>query len=302
MPSKVFLVTGSSRGLGRAIAEAVLDSGHRLVATARDPSALGDLMARHGDAVRAVALDVTDPDAAAGAVAAATDAFGRLDVVVDNAGYADLATVEDVTLENFRRQIDTNFLGVVNVTKAALPVLRAQGSGHIVQVSSVGARSITPGLSAYQAAKAAVSHFSEVLAAEVAPLGIRVTVLEPGGMRTDWAGSSMSILPISEPYRPTVGPVAERMAGFATAAVGDPAKVARVLLEIVEIDDPPLRLLVGSDALRFGREADRQRAESDERWADLSRSTDRDDAVAPDDEPLATDPFPRPTARSSARR
>ena len=199
--SSVFFLTGSSRGLGRAIAEAVLDGGHRLVATARDPRSLDDLVASHGDRILALALDVTDAAAAEAAIAAGVERFGRIDVVVNNAGYADLAAVEDVTLEDFRRQIDTNLFGVVNVTKAALPVLREQGAGHIIQISSIGGRLATPGLSAYQSAKWAVGGFSSVLAAEVAPLGIRVTVLEPGGMETDWAGSSMQVPPISEPYR-----------------------------------------------------------------------------------------------------
>jgi len=202
--SKVFLVTGSSRGLGRSIAEAVLEAGHQLVATARTPGQLDDLVGKYGDQVRAVALDVTDPVAAEAAVQVAVQAFGRLDVVVNNAGYANLASVEDITAEDFRRQIDTNLFGVVNVTKAALPVLREQGSGHFIQVSSVGGRIGAVGLSAYQSAKWAVGGFSTVLALEVAPLGVKVTVLEPGGMRTDWAGSSMDIPPVSAPYQQTL--------------------------------------------------------------------------------------------------
>jgi NAD(P)-dependent dehydrogenase (short-subunit alcohol dehydrogenase family) len=283
---KVFLLTGSSRGLGRAIAEAVLAAGHRLVGTARDPRQLDDLVAQHGDRIRAVALDVTDPDAAAAAVRTAVDAFGRLDVVVNNAGYADLAAVEDVTLDAFRAQIDTNLLGVVNVTKAALPVLREQGSGHIIQVSSVGGRMATPGLSAYQAAKWAVGGFSEVLAAEVAPLGIKVTVLEPGGMRTDWAGSSMAIPPVSAPYEPTVGLVAERMAGFAEASASDPAKVAQAVLIVADLDEPPLRLLIGTDAYNYGRAAWQARVDADAEWEALSTSTDHDEATAQVLDPL----------------
>src|SRR5216683_1488625 len=206
--SKVFLVTGSSRGLGRQIAEATLAAGHRLVATARRPEDLTDLAERYGAQVLPVALDVADPAAAGSAVAAGVEAFGRLDVVVNNAGYANLASVEDITLADFRAQVDTNLFGVVNVTKAALPVLRRQGGGHIIQVSSIGGRLATPGLSAYQAAKWAVGGFSEVLAKEVEPLGIKVTVLEPGGMATDWAGSSMQVPPVSEPYQATVGAMA----------------------------------------------------------------------------------------------
>src|SRR5580704_831250 len=203
--SQVFFLTGSSRGLGRKIAEAVLAAGHQLVATARQPGSLSDLAERYGDRILPVALDVTDPAAAAAAVAAGVAAFGRIDVVVNNAGYANLASIEDITAEDFREQLDANLLGVVNVTKAALPLLRAQGGGRIIQVSSIGGRLATPGLAAYQAAKWAVGGFSEVLARETAPLGVKVTVLEPGGMQTDWAGSSRRVTPVSEPYRPTVG-------------------------------------------------------------------------------------------------
>jgi NAD(P)-dependent dehydrogenase (short-subunit alcohol dehydrogenase family) len=184
---KVFLVTGSSRGLGGEIAEAALAAGHQIVATARNAEQLSSLIDRYGKQVRAVALDVTDFTAAQAAVKAAVDEFGRLDVVVNNAGYANPVSVEDITIEDFHAQLNTNLLGVVNVTKAALPVMREQGSGHVIQISSLGGRVATAGLSAYQAAKWAVGGFSEVLAQEVGPLGIKVTVLEPGGMRTDWA-------------------------------------------------------------------------------------------------------------------
>jgi NAD(P)-dependent dehydrogenase (short-subunit alcohol dehydrogenase family) len=282
---QVFFLTGSSRGLGRQIAEAALAAGHYLVATARDPASLADLADRYGSQVLPLALDVTDPAAAVAAVTAGTGAFGRIDVVVNNAGYANLAAVEDISLDDFREQVDANLFGVVNVTKAALPVLRAQGGGHIIQVSSVGGRLATPGLSAYQAAKWAVGGFSEVLAREVGPLGIKVTVLEPGGMRTDWAGSSMRVPPTSEPYQPTVGASAA-MHG-SDDALGDPAKVARVVLAVAEMAEPPLRLILGSEAYAYATAAARARAESDAAWHDLTVSTDRDDATAAQRDPLA---------------
>jgi NAD(P)-dependent dehydrogenase (short-subunit alcohol dehydrogenase family) len=284
--SKVFLVTGSSRGLGRSVAEAVLAAGHQLVATARNPRQLDDLVEQYGDQVRAVALDVADADAAQAAVQTAVDAFGRLDVVVNNAGYADLASVEDITLDAFRAQLDTNLFGVVNVTKATLPIMREQGSGHIIQISSVGGRMASPGLSAYQSAKWAVGGFSEVLAAETAPLGIKVTVLEPGGMRTDWAGSSMTIPPISEPYDQTVGANARRMEGFADVSASDPAKVAQVVLTVADLDEPPVRLLIGSDAYTYGRAAWRARVDEDAKWERLSTSTDHDEATPEQLDPL----------------
>jgi NAD(P)-dependent dehydrogenase (short-subunit alcohol dehydrogenase family) len=283
----VFFLTGSSRGLGRAIAEAVLDAGHQLVATARNPESLDDLVAAHPDRVLPLALDVTDAAAAEAAIAAGRERFGRIDIVVNNAGYADLAAVEDIDPANFRAQIDTNLFGVVNVTKAALPVLREQGGGHVIQVSSIGGRLATPGLAAYQSAKWAVGGFSSVLAAEVAPLGIKVTVLEPGGMQTDWAGSSMRVPPISDPYQPTVGRSAA-MHNTDTLALGDPAKVAQVVLQIAAMDEPPLRLILGSEAYAYATAAARAQAESDERWHDLTVSTDRDDATDADRDPLGT--------------
>jgi NAD(P)-dependent dehydrogenase (short-subunit alcohol dehydrogenase family) len=285
--SKVFFVTGSSRGLGREIVLAAVAAGHRVAATARRPEQLADLVERYGDQVRAIALDVTDAEAAVQAVRDAVDAFGRLDVVVNNAGYANLAAVEDITSADFRAQIDANLLGVVNVSKAALPVLRAQGSGHVIQVSSLGGRTATPGLSAYQAAKWAVGGFSEVLAQEVAPLGIRVTVLEPGGMRTDWAGSSMTVPPISQPYQQTVGAMAAMFNRGDLVPAGDPAKVAQVVLQVAELDEPPVRLLLGTDAVRYAGLAAQARAAEDAKWRHLSVSTDHDDATAADIDPLS---------------
>ncbi|MFI5711098.1 SDR family NAD(P)-dependent oxidoreductase [Kribbella sp. NPDC051620] len=277
--AKVFLITGSSRGLGRSIAEAVLAAGHQLVATARRPEQLDDLVAQYGDQVRAVKLDVTDYAAAQGAVQVAVEAFGRLDVVVNNAGYANFVSVEDIPIDDFREQIETNLLGVVNVTKAALPTLREQGSGYFIQVSSVGGRSVAPGLSAYQAAKWAVGGFSGVLAREVNPLGIKVTVLEPGGMSTDWAGSSMKVYPISRPYEQSLGALRDAMASGLTAS--DPAKVAQVVLQLVELDEVPQKLLLGSDAVTVAAAFEQARAASDAQWIALSRSTDHDN-VAPE--------------------
>jgi len=284
--TQVFLVTGSSRGLGREIVEAALAAGHRVVATARKAEQLADFVDTYGDQVRAVALDVTDPLAAAAAVRTAVDAFGRLDVVVNNAGYADLAAIEDTSLEDFRAQIETNLFGVVTVTKAALPQLRAQGFGHIIQVSSVGGRMASVGLGAYQSAKWAVGGFSSVLHQEVAPLGIKVTVLEPGGMRTDWAGSSMTIPAVSAPYEPTVGERARMIRAGLTTEASDPAKVARVVLDVAAMAEPPLRLLLGSDAFRYGTAAGRALAESDQSWRELSISTDHDEATEAQLDPL----------------
>jgi NAD(P)-dependent dehydrogenase (short-subunit alcohol dehydrogenase family) len=271
--SEVWFVTGSSRGLGRAIVEGALAAGDRVVATARKPEQLDDLVTRYGDRIRPVALDVTDADQVPAAVQAGLDEFGRYDVVVNNAGYGDIAAIEDVTLEDFKAQIDTNFYGVVLVTKAVLPILRRQKAGHIFQVSSLGGRIGTVGLGAYQSAKWAVGGFSSVLAAEVAPLGIKITVLEPGGMRTDWAGSSMTIPPISQPYQQTVGQLVTMLrSATGSGEASDPAKVARVIRDLAGRDDAPVRLLLGTDAIAYAAAAGQALTESDQQWRAVSES------------------------------
>jgi NAD(P)-dependent dehydrogenase (short-subunit alcohol dehydrogenase family) len=208
--SKVWFITGSSRGFGRALAEAVLEQGDQLIATARKPEQLTDLVERYGEQVRAVALDVTDTEQVKSAINATIEAFGRLDVVVNNAGNGNIFSIEETTEEDMRAQIETNLWGVIHVTRAALPILRKQRAGHIVQFSSVGGRIGSPGLGAYQTAKLAVEGFSEVLSKEVAPLGIKVILIEPGGFRTDWAGSSMNFTQPGEDYQATVGLMYER--------------------------------------------------------------------------------------------
>jgi len=273
--TKTWLITGSSRGFGRELAKAVLDSGDRVIATARRPEQLDDLVREYGDRVRAVALDVTNAAAARTAVQTALDEFGVLDVVVNNAGYANSSSIEETSDEDFRAQIETNLFGVVNVTKAALPVLRTQRSGHFIQFSSIGGRvGGTPGLGAYQTAKFAVEGFSEVLNNEVKPFGIKVTIVEPGGFRTDWAGSSMRIAPVSEDYEQTVGWMIRYRESSGGKQPGDPARAAKIIIDIVHLDDPPLRLLLGSDAVELAEEASKARAAEAEKWADVSRSSD----------------------------
>jgi NAD(P)-dependent dehydrogenase (short-subunit alcohol dehydrogenase family) len=271
----VWLITGCSRGLGRALAQAVLAAGHRLVATARDERDLAALTP--SDRLRTVALDVTDPAAAHAAVAVATAAFGRLDVLVNNAGYIKANSIEDMPEDDFRRQLEINFFGVYNVTRAALPVMHAQRDGHIIQISSIGGRRGTPGLGGYQSAKWAVGGFSEVLAREVAPLGIRVTCVEPGGMRTDMFGLSMLAEPIAPDYQATVRAVIRSVFGNPDAARGNPAKVAQAILQLAEQNQPPVRLLLGSDAVQMAEVAAAERAAEDARWKALSVSTDHDE-------------------------
>jgi NAD(P)-dependent dehydrogenase (short-subunit alcohol dehydrogenase family) len=274
--SKVWFITGSSRGLGRSLAEAVLAHGDLLIATARNPEQLGDLVSQYGEQVRAVALDVTKSEQARAAIASAVDAFGRLDVVVNNAGYANIASIEDASEEDWRAQIETNLWGVINVTRAALPVLRKQRSGHFLQVSSIGGRTGSAGLGPYQTAKWAIEGFSEVLSREVASLGIKVTLVEPGSFRTDWGGSSMAYTEPSEDYRSFIENRLEYHNQSGNES-GDPAKAAQALLTIVNEANPPLRLLLGKDAVLIARKVDQAKLAETDRWEALSSSTNFDD-------------------------
>jgi NAD(P)-dependent dehydrogenase (short-subunit alcohol dehydrogenase family) len=273
--SKVWLVTGSSRGFGWEIVRAALGSGDSVVATARRPEQLEPLVVEFGDRMRAAALDVTDPAAARSAVQVAVDEFGALDVVVNNAGFAISAPIEEMRDEDFRAQIDANFYGVVNVTKAALPILHRQRRGHFIQFSSIGGRvGGSPGLAAYQSAKFAVEGFSEVLVNEVRPLGIKVTIIEPGGFRTDWGGASMRAPAVGADYEQTVGANNRARAATVDHWRGDPARAARIIVDVVGLDDPPLRLLLGAGAVESAAQASRTRADEAERWAETSRSAD----------------------------
>jgi NAD(P)-dependent dehydrogenase (short-subunit alcohol dehydrogenase family) len=279
--SKVWLVTGSASGLGRDIAEAVLAAGDRLIATARNTQLLSDLQQRYGEQMRVVALDVTDAAAANAAAAAAVAAFGRIDVLVNNAGYGAFAPFEQASANDFRAQIDTNFYGVVNLCRAVIPTMRSQRSGHIIQISSVGGRMGTPGLSAYQSAKWAVGGFSEVLAMELAAFNVKVCVLEPGGMKTNWgpraAGGVPDLLP---DYQPSVGAIVGMIGEHIGHENSDPAKVAQVVLQIANHDQPPVHLLLGSDAVHYCGQVESQRAAIAEQWKPVSTSVDFDPAAA----------------------
>ncbi|MGH8778250.1 SDR family NAD(P)-dependent oxidoreductase [Paraburkholderia sp.] len=278
--SKVWLITGSARGLGRHILDAALAAGHRVVAAARDPGRLADLQAQFGERLRTVELDVTDAAAARAAVQVAIEAFGRLDVLVNNAGYGHIAPLEQVSDDDFRAQIETNFYGVVNLTRAVLPAMRAQRSGHIINISSVGGRIGMAGLAAYQSAKWAVGGFTEVMAREVAPIGIKVVALEPGGMRTDWGTVAGSKIPALLPdYEASVGALLKMFGSYVIP--GDPARVAQVVVRIAEHGDPPEHLLLGSDALHFFDQVDAERVRSAEAWRDVSLSTDFDTGPIP---------------------
>jgi len=270
------LVTGSGSGLGRNISEAVLDAGDSLVATARDPNQLEELVKKYGDRVRAVKLDVTDEVAAAEAVRVAVTAFGHLDVVVNNAGYGDFSPFEQMSSERFKAVIDTNLYGVVNVSRAAVPVMRQQKSGCILQISSIGGRMGFPGNTPYHAAKWAVGGFTESLAQEVAPFGVKVCALEPGGIRTNWGFRAHKDLPdILPDYAISVGGTMSAMKPYFGHETSDPAKVAQVVLRLASTPDPlPAHLLLGSDAVEYYAKAEAKRAADAEKWKDVSVSTD----------------------------
>ncbi|GLS17533.1 short-chain dehydrogenase/reductase [Labrys miyagiensis] len=273
--SQVWLITGAARGLGRSIVEAALAAGNKVVATARDPGRLADLKAEHGDSLLTFALDVTDAEASGKAVQVAITAFGRLDVLVNNAGFGHIAPFEQASAEDFKAQIDTNLYGVVNLTRAALPMMRKQRSGTIINVSSVGGRLATPGLSAYQAAKWAVGGFTEVLALEAAPFGVKVIALEPGGMRTDWGHTAHGNVPDLLPdYQPSVGGILQLMQAYAGNEVGDPDKIARLVVSLPGRESLPNHLVLGSDALYVLGQAEAVRQKAASEWAEVSASTD----------------------------
>ncbi|WP_063737067.1 oxidoreductase [Streptomyces sp. RTd22] len=245
----VWFITGCSTGLGRALATAVLEGGGRAVVTARDPETVADLAARHGDRALALALDVTDSGRVAAAVKEAEAAFGRIDVLVNNAGYGYLAAVEEGEEDEVRALFDTNFFGLAEITRAVLPGMRARRSGHIVNVSSIGGLAAFGATGYYHATKFAVEGLSESLAAEVGPLGIKVTIVEPGGFRTNWSGPSMrQSATVLDDYAETAG--ARRASTLATYGhqPGDPDRAAEAIIGAVRAEEPPLRLLLGRSA------------------------------------------------------
>ncbi|MFE2042351.1 SDR family NAD(P)-dependent oxidoreductase [Streptomyces sp. NPDC059477] len=274
MTTQTWLITGSSRGFGRNLVVAALEAGDRVVATARRPEQLDDLVRKYGDRVLPVALDVTDRTAAEAALKAGVDRFGRVDVVVNNAGYANLAAIENTPEDDFHRQFATNFWGVYNVSTAAVPVLRAQGGGTIVQFSSIGGRvGGTPGLGSYQAAKFAVDGFTRVLAAETEPFGITCLVVEPGGFATDWAGSSMQIPDVPAEYDATVGEMARLLSGPVPVA-GDPQRAGEILVRVVKHPNPPTHLILGAGAVQMAQAYSHSQLEEAAAWERVSGSAD----------------------------
>lgn len=285
---QVWFITGSSRGLGRALVRAALDAGDLVVATARRPEQLTEFAERHGDRVLPLPLDVTDPGAVQAAVDAAIKRFGRLDVVVNNAGYANVAPIETGTEADFRAQFETNFWGVYHVSRAVIAPLRGQGGGTIVQFSSVGGRvGGSPGIASYQAAKFAVDGFSRVLAAETAPFGVTVMVVEPSGFATDWAGSSMTVFDIPADYDATIGDMHRRVRANTGGAAGDPDRAAEIVVRAVKRDNPPSHLLLGVTAADMALDYSRRQLAEAQSWEKVSRSADYAEPY-PADEPRDT--------------
>ena len=267
--SKVWFITGTSKGFGRVWAEAALERGDRVAATARNADTLTPLVDTYGDLVLPLALDVTDKAAIDAAVKQTHEHFGRLDVVVNNAGYGLFGAIEELTEQQARDQIETNLFGPLWVTKAAVPIMRAQGSGHILQVSSIGGVNAFPILGLYHASKWGLEAFSQSLAAEVAEFGIKVTIVEPAGFSTDWRGPS-AVQAEQLPAYDGVRDYRNRLFTGALAEPGDPQATGSVILELVDADEPPLRVFLGTGTLDMIRAEYEQRIENWERWDGLA--------------------------------
>ena len=267
MTEKVWFITGTSRGFGRVWAEAALARGDRVAATARDLKSLAPLVDRYADRLAAMALDVTDRAAVFRAVAQAHERFGRLDVVINNAGYGLFGAIEEISEANARAQIETNLFGALWVTQAVLPVMRDQGSGHILQVSSIGGVNAFPTVGLYHASKWGLEGFSQSLAAEVAGFGIKVTLIEPGGYATDWGGSSAVRSSEMPAYAAARAGIASLRGTFKP---GDPQESAAAMLKVVDEVEPPLRFFLGTTGLPMTRAEYAKRLQVWEQWNDVA--------------------------------
>jgi len=267
--AKTWFITGTSRGFGRQWAIAALERGDRVAATARNTESLADLVKQYGEAILPIQLDVTDAAKARAAVDRAQAHFGRLDVVINNAGYGLFGFVEEVSEAQVRAQLETNFFGAVWITQAALPHLRAQRSGHIIQVSSIGGITAFPGLSMYHASKWALEGFSQSLAQEVRAFGIHVTLIEPGGFDTDWSGSSADRVEPLAPYAEVGKAIAERRKA-AIGKRGNPAATRGPILKVVDAAEPPLRVFFGPAPLEMAKADYASRLELWQKWQDVA--------------------------------
>ncbi|MES2277725.1 MAG: oxidoreductase [Bacteroidota bacterium] len=277
--TKTWFITGSSRGLGRSLAEAVLASGDKVAATARNIETLHNLVEKYPDQIYPIQLDVTDYPQVYKAVANAIEHFGQIDVLVNNAGFGIVGAAEAFTDEQVRSQLETNLYAPIEITRAVLPYMRKQGSGRILQISSVGGRVGNAGITIYQAAKFGLSGFSEGLAKELAPLGIKVTCVEPGGFRTDWAGDSMTYATRMPEYDATVNQRADLFASGKFIPMGDPDKAAKAMIALAMHPEPPTHLVLGSEAAGMLKQANTLRDAEFEKWMPVTLSTDHDNAV-----------------------
>lgn len=269
--NKVWFVTGSSKGFGREFVEAALGRGDRVAATARNVDTLRDLVEKYGDAVLPLQLDVTDRGSAFAAVKQAADHFGRLDVVINNAGYGLFGTVEEITEQQLRDQLETNLFGVLNVTQAALPIMREQGSGHIVQISTIGGVAAFPSLGGYHASKWALEGLTEALAQEVAGFRIKVTLVEPGSFATDWAGASAVFADSMPAYAPLHDAMKQRMSG---ASSPQPVGFGSAILKLVDAEKAPLRVFFGEQPLHIVPNIYQARLDTWNEWAAVSREAE----------------------------
>jgi NAD(P)-dependent dehydrogenase (short-subunit alcohol dehydrogenase family) len=274
--SKVWFITGSSRGLGRSLTEAVLANGDLVAATARNPEQLKDLADKYPGSIYPLPLDVTNKAQIIAAVENTIKKFGRIDVLVNNAGFGIVGAAEAYSDEQVRSQLETNLYAPIEITRVVLPYMRKQRSGRILQISSIGGRVGNPGLTIYQAAKFGLGGFSEALAKEVKPLGILVTSVEPGGFRTE-AFTSMTSAPEVEGYEKTVGIRKELFKSSDFIPMGDPDKAAKAMIALVDDPEPPIHLVLGSDAIDRVKQADVARIGEMEKWLPVSASTDADD-------------------------
>jgi len=274
-PNKVWFITGCSTGFGRELAKEALSKGYNVVVTARKPEQVADIVAAYPDTALSLTLDVTVPQQINDAVNTAIDRFGRIDILVNNAGIGYFGAIEESEEEEVRRMFEINFFGLAHMTNAVLPHMRQQRSGHILNVASIGGLRSFPAVGFYNATKYAVDGLSEALSKEVAPLGIKVTVICPSGFRTDWAGRSANNTKIRiEDYATTAGKNISDLRGYSGNQPGDPVKAAKAMIQVTETENPPLRLLLGAAALKGARLKLEELKKDFDEWADVSEGAD----------------------------
>lgn len=274
-PNKVWFITGCSTGFGRELAKEALSNGYKVVVTARKPEQVADITAAYPDTAMALSLDVTVPQQIKEAVAAAIARFGRIDVLVNNAGIGYFGAIEESEEAEVRRMFEINFFGLANMTNEVLPHMRKQRSGHILNVASIGGLRSFPAVGFYNATKYAVDGLSEALMKEVAPLGIKVTVICPSGFRTDWAGRSANNTNIRiEDYKDTAWKNMSDLRGYSGNQPGDPVKAAKAMIQVTEIENPPMRLLLGAAALKGAYLKLDELKKDFDTWAEVSKGAD----------------------------